>query len=232
MKDIQKTLLVVDDEGPIRTMLDTVLTLAGYRVMLAENVRSADRILADEQPHLILLDWMLPAVSGVDYARRLRRSELTKRIPIVMLTARDGEEDVIRGLKTGADDYVTKPFSTKELLARVEAIIRRTHGETSQQSLEIGPLRLDSVEHRVYADEATIDLGPKEFRLLQFLMSNPERLYTRAQILDHVWGSNVYVEERTVDVHIRRLRKALAGHNCDHLVQTVRGAGYRLSQRD
>ena len=232
MKDIQKTLLVVDDEEPIRTMLDTVLTLAGYRVMLAENVRSADRILADEQPHLILLDWMLPAVSGVDYARRLRRSELTKRIPIVMLTARDGEEDVIRGLKTGADDYVTKPFSTKELLARVEAIIRRTHGETSQQSLEIGPLRLDSVEHRVYADEATIDLGPKEFRLLQFLMSNPERLYTRAQILDHVWGSNVYVEERTVDVHIRRLRKALAGHNCDHLVQTVRGAGYRLSQRD
>ncbi len=227
----QPLILVVDDEPGIRMMLDTVLRAAGFAIRLAEDVRASDHILADEKPDLILLDWMLPDVSGIEYARRLRNDELTQKIPIVMLTARDDESDMVRGLNTGADDYITKPFSTKELIARIQAVLRRGSMAQNFIPIEIGRLRIMPSEHRVYSADREIVLGPTEFRLLRFFMSNPERVYSRAQILDHVWGTSVYVEERTVDVHIRRLRKALEPYGLESLVQTVRGVGYRFSVR-
>jgi two-component system phosphate regulon response regulator PhoB len=198
----------------------------------AEDVSSARAQLVDHSPDLVLLDWMLPGISGLDYARELRRNEQTKELPVILLTARDAEDDKIRGLDVGADDYVTKPFSPRELIARVKAVLRRTGANGGDEVIQLGNLVLDSAAHRVSAGEEKINLGPTEFRLLQFFMRHPDRVFSRDQLLDRVWGSNVYIDDRTVDVHVRRLRKALSPHGCDKLIQTVRGAGYRFSEFD
>ncbi len=224
----EKTILVVDDEEPIRRMVCMALDLAGYQSMEAADAESAYRTIHDQRPDLVLLDWMMPDVSGVELARRLRREELTRDLPLIMLTARVEEGDRIHGLDAGADDYVTKPFSPRELMARIRAVLRRSTPPGIDEAIEIEGLVLDPVSHRVSAGGNELQLGPTEFRLLQFLISHPERAYTRAQLLDHVWG-NVYVEERTVDVHVRRVRKALEPTAHDWLIQTVRGTGYRFS---
>jgi len=179
-------------------------------------------------PDLILLDWMLPGMSGLDLARRLRKEELTRDVPIIMLTARGEETDRVGGFEAGVDDYVVKPFSPRELIARINAVMRRTHG-VDDGVVTIGALKIDSSAHRVYAGESLVPIGPTEYRLLHFFMTHAERVYSRSQLLDYVWGGSVYVEERTVDVHIRRLRKTLEPFGCQDLVQTVRGAGYRFS---
>ena len=224
-----KTILIVDDEAAIRDMVSLALTRAGFEVQEAADGQEAITKVADCAPSLILLDWMLPDVSGVDVARRLKKSDISARIPIIMLTARSEENDKIRGLEVGADDYVTKPFSPREQIARINAVLRRIEPESEEGAIERGDLLLDPASHRVTAGGGSLELGPTEYRLLQFFMTHPERVYTRSQLLDRVWGQNVYIEERTVDVHIRRLRKVLAEHDCDKLIQTVRGAGYRFS---
>ena len=226
------TVLVVDDESAIRDMIEFSLGRAGFQVTLAADSREALAHLADKRPDLILLDWMLPDISGIDLARRLRKDELYADIPIIMLTAKVEEGDKVRGLETGADDYVTKPFSTRELTARIKAVLRRTGAHDQQAVLEAGDLRLDPGAHRVMAAGRELHLGPTEYRLLHFFMSHPERVYSRSQLLDRVWGQNTFIEERTVDVHIRRLRKILSEPGCDHMIQTVRGAGYRFSPRE
>ena len=182
----------------------------------------------DHSPDLVLLDWMLPDLSGLELARALRRDQATRDLPIIMLTARAAEDDKVMGLESGADDYLTKPFSARELVARIQALLRRAAGADGE-ALAVGGLKLDPASHRVSAEGAEVTLGPTEYRLLKFFMSQPERVFSRAQVLDRVWGGNVYIEERTVDVHIRRLRKALAPHGCDAYIQTVRGSGYRFS---
>ncbi len=222
-------ILIVDDEAAIRQMVCLALTQAGYACLEAADANEAQARILEQVPDLILLDWMLPGVSGVEYARRLRREKLTQKIPVIMLTARVEEEDKVRGLDSGADDYITKPFSTRELQARIKALLRRASPHAAEVVLEVDGLQLDPATHRVSAGERHIALGPTEFRLLQFFMSHPERVHSRERLLNDVWGNNVYVEERTVDVHIRRLRKALATSGHDRLIQTVRGAGYRLS---
>ena len=227
-----RTVLIVDDEQPIREMVEFSLERAGFRVVEAADAAEARVAVADQQPDLILLDWMLPDMSGLDLARAMRRENLARDIPIVMLTARTEEEDKVRGLDAGADDYVTKPFGPRELIARIRAVLRRAAGDASDEILEIGPLRIEVAAHRVLVDDAAVHLGATEFRLLKFFVGHPDRVYTREQLLDHVWGPNVYVEERTVDVHIRRLRKALDGTGAERFVQTVRGAGYRFSTRE
>ncbi|MGF1527077.1 MAG: phosphate regulon transcriptional regulator PhoB [Candidatus Competibacterales bacterium] len=228
-----KTVLIVEDEQPIRDMVSFVLKSAkdaSYRLVEAADVREAQAAIADRPPDLILLDWMLPDISGIDFAIRLKREELTRDIPIIMLTARAEEEDKVRGLESGIDDYITKPFLPRELMARIKLALRRT-GVQDSETLEANGLRLDTASHRVTAADVTVDIGPTEYRLLEFFMSHPERVYSRSQLLDRVWGSNVYVEERTVDVHIRRLRKTLEPYGHDAMIQTVRGAGYRFSTR-
>lgn len=227
-----RTILVVEDEESIREMIAFNLERSGYAVRTAEDCASARVQLADGLPDLVLLDWMLPDMSGLEFGRTLRRGELTREIPIIMLTARADEEDKVRGLEAGADDYVTKPFSSRELLARIQAVLRRVHGGPEESQLASGSLRLDLASHRVHAGEQAVHLGPTEFRLLSFLMSHPDRVYSRPQLLDRVWGSNVYIEERTVDVHIRRLRRALEPSGCAGMIQTVRGAGYRFSEQE
>ena len=227
-----RTVLIVDDEQPIREMVEFSLERAGFRVVEAADAAEARVAVAEQQPDLILLDWMLPDMSGLDLARALRRENLAREIPIVMLTARTEEEDKVRGLDAGADDYVTKPFGPRELIARIKAVLRRAAGDASDEILEIGPLRIEVAAHRVLVDDAAVHLGATEFRLLKFFVAHPDRVYTREQLLDHVWGPNVYVEERTVDVHIRRLRKALDGTGAERFVQTVLGAGYRFSTRE
>lgn len=224
-------LLVVEDEQPIRDMLRMALCREGFEVDTAADSAQAYEALNQQAPDLILLDWMLPDVSGLDIAKRVKRDKLTQDIPIIMLTAKGEEEDKIRGLETGADDYVTKPFSPKELIARIKAVLRRASPTASDKVIEYNGLKLDPNSHRVTSNEETIDLGPTEFRLLHFFMSRPERVYSRSQLLDNVWGTNVFVEERTVDVHIRRLRKALSVNGHEEFVQTVRGAGYRFSTK-
>lgn len=226
-----KRVLVIEDEQPIREMVGFALENSGYEVQEATNARQAQTSIADSVPDLILLDWMLPDLSGIDYARRLKKEELSREIPIIMLTARSEEEDKILGFESGADDYVTKPFSPRELVARIKAVLRRGGPPADEEVLEAKGLILDMASHRVSANENTLEIGPTEYRLLEFFMSHPERVYSRGQLLDRVWGSNVYVEERTVDVHIRRLRKALEPFGHDTLIQTVRGAGYRFSKR-
>ena len=225
-------ILIIEDEPAIRQMVCLALAQAGFECQEAADTVAAQQQLLTELPDLILLDWMLPGVSGIDYARKLRADKLTRDIPIVMLTARSQEEDQIKGLDTGADDYITKPFSTRELIARIRALLRRTAPQALDQPVNMDGLALDPVTHRVQAGLQKLELGPMEFKLLHFFMTHPERVYSRAGILDSVWGSNVYIEERTVDVHIRRLRQALtpSGHN--RLIQTVRGAGYRFSAQD
>jgi len=224
-----RTILIVEDERSIREMIGFNLRRAGYEVEEAGDCRSARVLLAERLPDLILLDWMLPDLSGLEFSRSLKKDELTREVPVIMLTARAEEDDKVRGLEAGADDYVTKPFSNRELLARIAAVLRRAQPGSEEERISIGGLTLDMASHRVTAGDGQVQLGPTEFRLLAFLMSHPERVYSRPQLLDRVWGSNVYVEERTVDVHIRRLRAALEPHRCEGLIQTVRGAGYRLS---
>jgi len=226
-----KRILLVEDEAPIRDMLKFVLEQSGYDTIEAEDFNVALERIVEPYPDLILLDWMLPGGSGVQFAKKLKQHEYTRDIPIIMLTARGEEEDKVRGLEAGADDYVTKPFSPKELIARVKAVIRRVTPTSSEDVIEFQGLKLDPVSHRVTANEAPLDMGPTEFKLLHFFMTHAERVYSREQLLDNVWGTNVYVEDRTVDVHIRRLRKAISEFGHDNMIQTVRGAGYRFSTK-
>ena len=222
-------ILLVEDEPAIQELIAFNLTQAGHHVMRADSVESAQNVVRSALPDLILLDWMLPGISGIDYARKLRADERTKLIPLIMLTARSDESDKIAGLDTGADDYITKPFSPRELQARIKAVLRRRSPDTTDDPVEVNGLRLDPSTHRVTAHGEPIDLGPTEFRLLHFFMTHPERAYSRTQLLDQVWGDHVFVEERTVDVHIRRLRAELENSSHDSLIQTVRGTGYRFS---
>jgi len=223
------TVLVIEDEPAIQELIAYNLKQAGHQALRADNAEQAIRLVQDALPDLVLLDWMLPGLSGIELARRLRADKRTKAIPIIMLTARADEQDKLTGLDTGADDYITKPFSPRELNARVKALLRRRSPQMTDDMAQVGSLRLDPSTHRVTANSEQVHLGPTEFRLLHFLMTHPERVHSRAQLLDQVWGDHVFVEERTVDVHIRRLRKALEPSEHDRLIQTVRGAGYRLS---
>ncbi|MCB1602112.1 MAG: phosphate regulon transcriptional regulator PhoB [Lysobacterales bacterium] len=226
---MEQRVLVVEDETAIRDMIAFALKRASLVPMLAEDARTAQHLIADRLPDLVLLDWMLPGTSGLEFARRLRREELTREIPIIMLTARGEEDDRVMGLDAGIDDYIVKPFSTRELVARIRAVLRRTQPHGDGQTISLGGLTLDTLSHRVFANDRPVQLGPTEYRLLAFFMTHPERVYTRSQLLDNVWGSGVYVEERTVDVHIRRLRKSLEPCALEEYIQTVRGAGYRFS---
>ena len=230
---MQKHILIVEDEPAIRDMLAYALRKGDYAPLLAADAREAQERIAERVPDLILLDWMLPGTSGLELARRWRREDLTRDIPIIMLTARGEENDRVGGLEAGVDDYVVKPFSARELLARIRAVLRRSRDDDDDGSVQVGALRIDGAAHRVFADldgtSHPIQMGPTEYRLLHFFMTHAERVYSRTQLLDHVWGGSVYVEERTVDVHIRRLRKTLEPHQLDAMVQTVRGAGYRFS---
>ena len=230
---MQKHILIVDDEPAIRDMVAYALRKGEYEPAHAGDAREAQAAIAERVPDLILLDWMLPGTSGLELARRLRRDQLTREIPIIMLTARGEENDRVGGLEAGVDDYVVKPFSARELLARIRAVMRRSREDDEDGSVQVGGLRIDGAAHRVFADSTSgptpVHIGPTEYRLLHFFMTHPERVYSRSQLLDHVWGGSVYVEERTVDVHIRRLRKTLEPHQLDPMVQTVRGAGYRFS---
>jgi two-component system phosphate regulon response regulator PhoB len=226
-----KQILIVEDEKPIRDMIAFGLRRAGFDVREAEDCSAARASIADCRPDLLLVDWMLPDQSGLELTRAMKRNKDTEDMPIIMLTARADEQDKVTGLEGGADDYVTKPFSPRELLARIQAVLRRTAPGGNTETFEAGGLLLDAAGHRVTADGQTVQLGPTEYRLLRFFMEHAERVYARSQLLDRVWGGNVYVEERTVDVHIRRLRKALEPFGLDALIQTVRGAGYRFSTR-
>ncbi|MEP5765667.1 MAG: phosphate regulon transcriptional regulator PhoB [Halieaceae bacterium] len=229
MKD--RTVLIVDDEFAIRDMLRMALEIAEFNCLEADNIQSAYRIVVDQRPDIILLDWMLPGGSGIELLRRLKRDDSTRELPVIMLTAKTSEDNVIQGLDVGADDYITKPFAPRELIARIHALLRRSGGSMEDTTLQVAELTLDGDSKRVFLGGDTVDVGPTEFRLLQFFMTHPERAYTRSQLLDQVWGANVYVEERTVDVHIRRLRKSLQIDDRDYskLIQTVRGTGYRFS---
>ncbi len=225
-----KRVLIVDDEAPIREMIAVALEMAGYECMEADSAQAAHPIIVDNLPDMILLDWMMPGISGIEFARRLRKDEMTADIPIIMLTAKTDEDNKIQGLETGIDDYITKPFSPRELVARLKTVLRRTTPKGIEEPITVDGLTLDPVSHRVSSELTPLELGPTEFRLLQFFMTHQDRAYSRSQLLDLVWGGNVYVEERTVDVHIRRLRKAL-GERHDYLIQTVRGTGYRFSSQ-
>ncbi|QHQ20992.1 phosphate response regulator transcription factor PhoB [Pectobacterium brasiliense] len=226
-----KRILVVEDEAPIREMVCFVLEQNGYQPVEAEDYDSALTQLSEPFPELVLLDWMLPGGSGLQFIKHMKREALTRDIPVMMLTARGEEEDRVRGLEVGADDYITKPFSPKELVARIKAVMRRISPMAVEEVIEMRGLSLDPSSHRVTTEEHALDMGPTEFKLLHFFMTHPERVYSREQLLNHVWGTNVYVEDRTVDVHIRRLRKALETSGHDKMVQTVRGTGYRFSTR-
>ena len=226
-----KHILVVEDEAPIRDMLRFALQRAQFLVSEAGDAQAARLRMAEARPDLILMDWMLPGVSGIELSRELKGNALTKDIPIIMLTARAEEEDKVRGLNLGCDDYVAKPFSLPELVARIKAVLRRSLPGGLEEKLTVSGLEVDAASQRVTAKGEPVRLGPTEYRLLQFFLSHPDRVYTREQVLDRVWGQNVYVEERTVDVHIRRLRKALAPFGYDALIQTVRGSGYRFSEK-
>ncbi len=230
----EHTVLVVDDEPSIRDMLRMALEVAKYRVIEAETILAAHALIVDERPDIVLLDWMLPGGSGLELLRRIKREESTREIPVIMLTAKTAEDNVIQGLEHGADDYMTKPFAPRELIARIRALLRRSSGDSAQGKMEVNGLVLDIDSRRIYAGKTALNMGPTEFKLLQFFMSHPERAYSRGQLLDQVWGANVYLEERTVDVHIRRLRKALQTELVDYgeLIQTVRGTGYRFSSRE
>ncbi|MES2012468.1 MAG: phosphate regulon transcriptional regulator PhoB [Pseudomonadota bacterium] len=222
-------ILIVEDEPAIQELLALNITQAGHNAMRALSVEHAQDLMRETIPDLILLDWMLPGMNGLEFARKLKSDAVTKSIPIIMLTARGEEYDKVRGLEVGADDYVTKPFSPRELNARIKAVLRRRAPQMTDDPIELNGLRLDPITHRVTGNKKTIDLGPTEFRLLHFFMTNAERVHTRSQLLDKVWGDRVFVEDRTVDVHIRRLRNALSLSGHEDLIQTVRGAGYRLS---
>ncbi|MGQ0578329.1 MAG: phosphate regulon transcriptional regulator PhoB [Betaproteobacteria bacterium] len=223
------TILVVEDEPAIQELIAYNLKQAGHQPLRADNAEQAINLVQNAIPDLVLLDWMLPGQSGIDLARRLRADKRTRAVPIIMLTARSDEQDKLTGLDSGADDYITKPFSPRELNARIKAVLRRRAPQMTDDVVQLGGLRLDPSSHRIWGNGDPVILGPTEFRLLHFLMTHPERVHSRTQLLDQVWGDHVFVEERTVDVHIRRLRKALEPTQLDRLVQTVRGTGYRFS---
>jgi two-component system phosphate regulon response regulator PhoB len=227
---VSKSILLVEDEAAIREMVQHALSRAGFETRAVADAVHADREIEQLPPDLILLDWMLPGVSGLEFARRLRRGNATRNIPLIMLTAKGEEGDKLSGFDAGADDYVVKPFSVKELVARICAVLKRTTRVGDDDPIEIEGLRLDPTSHRLTCRDQPIRIAPTEFRMLHFFMGHPERVFTRNQLLDRVWGRDVYIEERTVDVHIRRLRKALAGHGFDRFVQTVHGTGYRFSR--
>jgi len=227
----ERLILVVEDERPIRELISLALTRGGFGVVEAGDVPEAQQAIAAQPPDLVLLDWMLPNISGIEFARTLRRDDLTRDLPIIMLTARGEEEDRIGGLDAGCDDYIAKPFSPRELVARIRAVFRRVHPGSERPLIEMDGLTLDPAGHRVLAQGQPVNMGPTEFRLLEFFMTHPERVYSRTQLLDRVWGRNAYVEERTVDVHILRLRKCLSHYGLDGMIQTVRGSGYRFSSR-
>ncbi|HAW13659.1 MAG TPA: phosphate regulon transcriptional regulatory protein PhoB [Cellvibrionales bacterium] len=227
-------ILIVDDERSIRDMIKVALELVGFHCIEAASAVQAMPIIVDERPDLILLDWMMPEVSGIELLRRLRRESVTQEIPVILLTAKSEEQNTVQALEAGADDYITKPFSARELTARIKSVLRRTEGMSESELISVKGLSLDPVGHRVYVNDNPVSIGPTEFKLLKFFMSHQERAYTRGQLLDQVWGSNVYIEERTVDVHIRRLRKVLTSPknmdlNLGDYIQTVRGTGYRFS---
>lgn len=225
--------LIVEDEAAIRDMLRMALEMSGFECIEAEDIHDGYTKIVDERPDMVLLDWMLPGASGLELLRRLKRDDIAHETPIIMLTAKTDQDNVVQGLDLGADDYITKPFAPREVVARINALLRRTKGTGDGQKVQVNELMLDSDSRRVYVGGVSLNIGPTEFNLLQFFMTHPERAYTRTQLLDQVWGANVYVEERTVDVHIRRLRKALnteAG-DCSQLIQTVRGTGYRFSEQ-
>ena len=222
------TILVVEDEPAIQELVAINLKHAGFQVIRADSAEEAESAIRAALPDLLVLDWMLPGQSGIALAKKLRRDERTREIPLIMLTARAHEEDKVQGLEAGADDYVTKPFSPKELVARVRAVLRRRAPHLASEAIEVGDLKLNPATHRVQATNQTIELGPTEFRLLFFFMTHSERVYSRAQLLDEIWGDHVFIEERTVDVHIRRLRAALEASGHHERVETVRGTGYRF----
>ena len=223
-------ILIVDDEPAIREMVAMTLEMAGFQSLQAADVAEAHQQVVDHRPTLILLDWMLPGdKTGVDFCRLLKSDALLSEIPVIMLTAKTQEDNMIHGLDAGADDYMTKPFSTRELVSRIKAVLRRSRALSADKPIQIGKISLDPKSQRVSANGSIIEMGPTEYRLLAFFMTHPERAYSRIQLLDQVWGGNVYIEDRTIDVHIRRLRKLLQPHECDTLIQTVRGTGYRLS---
>ena len=227
------SVLLVDDESAIRDMLRMALEIAAFRCLEAENAQEAYTLIVDRRPDIVLLDWMLPGGSGIELLRRLKRDDTTREIPVIMLTAKTTKDNVIQGLDAGADDYITKPFAPRELIARIKALLRRSGGGENADRMQVSELVLDAGSRRVFLSDMPLDMGPTEFNLLQFFMAHPERAYSRNQLLDQVWGANVYVEERTIDVHIRRLRKALQNGARDYsgLIQTVRGTGYRFSSR-
>ena len=222
------TILVVEDEPQVQELVAVNLEHAGHRVLRAATAEEAEISIRRELPDVLILDWMLPGESGVTFMRRLRADERTRELPILMLTARAMEQDKVSGLEAGADDYLTKPFSPKELAARIKAVLRRRAPQLADEAVEIAGLRLDPAGRRVSANGKAVELAPTEFRLLHFFMTHPERIYSRTQMLDQVWGDHVFIEERTVDVHIRRLRKALEPSGHDRLIDTVRGSGYGL----
>lgn len=232
----EPNILIVDDEAAIRDMIGIALDTAGFRSTTASTALDAHVNIIDQRPDLVLLDWMLPGGSGIELARRLKRDELTANIPIIMLTAKTSEDNKVQGLDVGVDDYVTKPFSPRELVARIKAVLRRSTGNLKDKPIRVFDLEMDPASHRVMVEDRAVEMGPTEYRLLNFFMTHPEKVYSRDHIQDQVWGANVYLEERTVDVHIGRLRKALSaasktGINYSALIQTVRGAGYRFSTR-
>ncbi len=231
-ENVNHSVLIVEDEAAIRDMVRFALEEKGYRLVEAEEAMQALACMEQSAPDLILMDWMLPGRSGVELIRQLRRDARWRDIPVIMLTARREEDDKINGLEAGADDYLTKPFSTRELLARMQALLRRSSKARDEDVLVIDTLALDAVGHRVTMDGEEVMIGPTEFRLLHFFMQHVDRVYSREQLLDNVWGQNVYLEERTVDVHIRRLRKALASGGYHRYIQTVRSVGYRFSRAD
>ena len=224
-------ILIVEDESAVRELLASTLAGAGYEVLEAPDAPTAQELVEANSPSLVLLDWMLPGMSGLEFAKWLKNDPRLSELPVIMVTARDEESYKVLGLEAGIDDYVTKPFSTRELLARIKAVLRRSGSESRERIRVEGGLEMDLLQHRVLADDQPLSVGPTEFKLLHFFMTHQERVYSRSQLLDLVWGRNVYIEERTVDVHIRRLRKALEPHNLENLVQTVRGVGYRFSVR-
>ncbi len=230
----EHTVLVVDDEAAIRDMLNMVLDIAGFNIVEADNIQDAHVRVLEDKPDLVLLDWMLPGGSGIELLRRLKRDEHTRDLPVIMLTAKTSQDNVVRGLDVGADDYITKPFAPRELVARIKSLLRRSAVGENAQRLQMAELVIDQESHRIFLGDEVVEVGPTEYKLLRFFLSHPERAYSRANLLDSVWGANVYVEERTVDVHIRRLRMALKTAQLDysHLIQTVRGTGYRFSSRD
>tara|TARA_Y100000813_G_scaffold181900_1_gene151239 strand:+ start:65 stop:781 length:717 start_codon:yes stop_codon:yes gene_type:complete len=227
----RKTVLIVDDEAAIREMVSLALETAKFNVLEASDSQEGRAIIIDSQPDVVLLDWMMPGTTGLELLRRLRRDPLTEKIPVILLTAKTSEDSKITGLDSGADDFISKPFSPKELVSRIRAVIRRSTVTEPSEPIKVGEMLFDPESHRVSICDEPVEIGPTEYRMLQFFLTHQERVYSRDQILDHVWGPNVYLDERTVDVHIRRLRKAISVAGHEKYVQTVRGAGYRFSTR-